>query len=222
MERWLEEIQARRSDYYNNTPSLRRSIPVFVNDKQIAGMECNGGIHFNKILTMRQNHFFTAILIGLFAFTLIGCSNPDTRFAMVEGTITYKGQPVEGATVTFVPESSVGEAASGMTGTGGRFTLNSSGAARAGSGALPGEYTVLVVKREARNDPSAEARRQLDEAYERGEITYDQFDTRRQAIPGPPSPVNMVPEKYSNPRQSGLRATVEQGKNNTFTFDLVD
>jgi len=171
---------------------------------------------------MRHNHFFTAILIGLLVFAPIGCNNPDARLAMVEGTITYNGQPVEGATVTFLPVDPAGEIAVGLTDADGRFTLNSTAAVGVGTGALPGEYTVLVVARQAQHDPHAEARRQYDEAYERGEITFDQLDARLRARPGPPPPRNLVPERYGNPGATDLRATVERVRINTFTFDLVD
>ncbi len=60
----------------------------------------------------------------------------------VKGTLTLDGQPVEGATVAFVPARQTDLAAAGTTDAQGRFTLTT---LRAGDGAVPGRYKVLVV-----------------------------------------------------------------------------
>jgi len=178
-------------------------------------------LHFNKNFTVQHKLFFTIALVGLLMFAPIGCSNPDAKYTKVEGTITYKGQPVDGATVTFRPVDSTGEVAGGKTDASGKFTLSSSAATKEGTGALPGEYVVLVMKREAQFDPNAEARQRDEDAYARGEITNEQLDARNRTRPAL-GPISVLPEKYNDPRAAVLKATVKQGKNDPFAFDLVD
>ena len=167
---------------------------------------------------MQHNHFFTAILIGLSALVAVGCSNPDSKYARVEGTITYKGQPIDAASVTFQPLDSDGEPAVGVTDASGRFTLTASRAVKAEVGASPGEYRVLVVKSApAATDPD-------EDAFNQGRIDYDEYQRRLAARDSSRSvarPRSLIPEKYNGPN-SDLRATVERGKTNTFEFVLVD
>lgn len=68
-----------------------------------------------------------------------GSSRPDT--APVTGLVTYKGEPVAEAQVSFIPAQ--GRPASGATGADGRFELSTF---EAGDGALLGDHTVTVMK----------------------------------------------------------------------------
>lgn len=135
---------------------------------------------------------------------------------MIEGTITYKGEPVSGAIVSFQPSTSEGESASGRTDVSGKFTLTSSHAADGGRGALPGDYVITVVRRETPPpDPD-------EEAYNKGEIDYSTLQARQNARP-PAAPLkSLIPEKYAKGSSSGLKATVVKGKNPPLTFELVD
>jgi hypothetical protein len=132
----------------------------------------------------------------------------------VTGTITYKGQAVEGASISFLPVSPDAEPAAGRTDASGTYTLTSVYAVKGGKGVLPGEYTVLVVKSAMPPDPDAEA-------YNRGEIDEQELTKRQNAKPAP-RPIELLPEKYMHPGTTDLKATVEQGKDNTFNFDLTD
>lgn len=58
------------------------------------------------------------------------------------GKVTYRGQPVPGATVGFTPLGK-GRAASGVTDAHGRFELTT---LRPGDGVLPDKYQVAVAK----------------------------------------------------------------------------
>jgi len=169
---------------------------------------------------MQHNFFFTSILLGLSVLVFTGCSNPDARFAKVEGTVTYNGEAIEGASVTFTPVDTAGEAASGLTNASGRFTLTTAGAQNAGSGAVPAEYTVLISKNLTTQvtDPD-------ELAEQRGEITYDDLQQRLSAKGGSTTTIShqqMLPEKYGNPGMTPLRVTVNQGKNTPFDFELTD
>lgn len=72
------------------------------------------------------------------ALAAAGCGSGAVE---VKGVLTMDGKPVEGATVTYTAEDG-SKAFSGMTDSSGAFSLEGSG----GSGALPGEYKVVVVK----------------------------------------------------------------------------
>ena len=64
------------------------------------------------------------------------------ELALVTGQVTQGGKPVEGATVTFVPEGD-GSLSNGMTDAEGRFELYYS---EEHKGAVPGKHTVRISK----------------------------------------------------------------------------
>ena len=143
---------------------------------------------------MKQRQFLAVALTCSVFLVSIGCSNPDSKYAKVTGTITYKQQPVEGANVTFLPVDSGGEPASGRTDASGTFSLTSSQAVGGGRGVLPGEYLVIVSKRLPPKDPDD---------------------------PNEPA-VELFPAKYSDPGTTDLRVTITRGSTNTPSFDLTD
>jgi hypothetical protein len=73
------------------------------------------------------------------AIALTGCGG-DT-FHNISGIITFEGEPLEGAAVTFVPRER-GNPAVGVSRADGRYTLETGNV----SGIRPGEYKVVVVK----------------------------------------------------------------------------
>jgi len=158
-------------------------------------------------------------LVGLFLLVSIGCNNPDARYIQVEGTITYQGQLVEGASVTFLPVDAEGEPASGITDTNGRFVMTSAQATRGGQGVLPGEYHIVVTKRGPTPLTPDE------QAYADGRIDSDEFERRRNArgsdAPAPPRAPELLPAQYGAPGTTPLRATVDRG-NRAFDFTLAD
>ena len=167
---------------------------------------------------MRQLPNVFVPIIGLFVLVLTGCSDPDARYSRVEGTVTYNGQPVEAASVTFLPTGGELEPASGHTDVNGRFVLTSSRAARGGSGALPGEYTVIISKVVVSPDPDFEALKQ-------GQITQEEYERRlSRKTPADQERLrrNHLPAKYADRDRSGLTATVVSGKNPPLNFDLTD
>ncbi len=133
---------------------------------------------------------------------LIGCGGPAEdpnrpATVAVSGTVTYNGQPIEGATVAFLPKVPAGTGASGRTDASGKFGLT---AFQPGDGAVPGSYLVTIVKTEAQGG---------------GEVQED-------SSAAPAVPKSLLPEKYGNPQGSGLTAEVKEGAENQFTFDLKD
>ncbi|MHB8897999.1 MAG: carboxypeptidase-like regulatory domain-containing protein [Thermoguttaceae bacterium] len=133
---------------------------------------------------------------------VIGCGGPAENpnrpaTAAVTGTVTYKGQPVEGATVAFLPEVPSGTGASGRTDASGKFSLT---AFDPNDGAVPGRYLVTVTK------TAVEGSGEVQEDPNAPPVTHK----------------SLLPEKYGKPMDSGLTAEVKEGVDNQFTFELTD
>ncbi len=144
------------------------------------------------------------LVLGLAALVATGCGDRRMlRVEYVEGVVTVDGQPVAEATVTFVPVTeSEGMSAYGMTNEQGvyRLTAVGSGEEKAPSegGTVPGEYYVGVTKSIAEIEGFTEE--ELDRLLEIP-MTY------------------VVPRRYNRPQESGIRETVERGKN-TINIEL--
>ncbi len=124
----------------------------------------------------------------------VGCGKAGTAPTVkVTGTVTHNGQPVEGASVAFIPET--GRPASGTTDASGRFTLSTF---KSGDGAVPGPHKVAIT--EASSDQP-----EVEPDYSLPDATKSRF-----------------PARYADPKTSGFTATVEEGKENDFTFDMKD
>lgn len=148
------------------------------------------------------------VLFSACCALLLGCdAKPGLEGVVpVQGTVTYNGEPVEGATVTFMPSSAGGKAAVGKTDDSGHFTLTTQ---NPGDGALPGDYLITVRKTETSGGLSGEEAQQWV-----------------QENPGtpPPSPevTHLLPERYSVARDSGLRATITADGENDIPLELED
>src|SRR5262245_54721186 len=123
------------------------------------------------------------------ALAAAGCGG-GPRTAAVRGTVTYQGKPVPNGTVTFVPAA--GPHATGEIGPDGSYTLTT---VRAGDGAVPGAYKVVIV---ALQDMA-------------GRLPEDRT----------PLPPPIVPTKYTSIATTDLTAEVREGEN-TIDFALGD
>ncbi|HEY1189763.1 MAG TPA: hypothetical protein VGE74_19095 [Gemmata sp.] len=154
-----------------------------------------------------------AALGGLGWFVLVACAGCGGKLTPVpvSGTVTYKGKPVAGATVTFVRGTGAltnGELALGTTDANGRFELTSHfGPDTSGAGAVAGEYKVTISKLVPPNGMSAAQYQALtDAAAKAGESgTPLPLDKR------PPPLVESLPAKYSSQSGTQLTAKVEKG-----------
>lgn len=147
----------------------------------------------------------------------IGCSKGGAAAAnrlatqKVTGKITYKGQAVADAHVSFHPKSEQGPGAFGRTNGEGVFTLQTY---EPGDGAAAGEYVVTVQKSEApaaSNASGEELFRQMEEKAKAG-----------QPAGAEAAPKALLPEKYSRPESSDLKAVVPGSDPKAFEFDLQD
>jgi hypothetical protein len=162
-----------------------------------------------------QHKIFASALLGFFLLVSVGCGNSDSKFAKVEGTVTYKGEAVSGAIVTFMAVDPNGISGSGGTDASGKYTLNSPGAVKEGAGVLPGEYVVMIQKEEVtyilgQNTKDFQAGKIPEEEYEkRGGSDGDRAETK-----------DLLPVQYRRPN-SPLKATVSKG-DTKHNFDLTD
>ena len=123
---------------------------------------------------------------------------PDTVSAKV--TVTYKGSPVEGATVVLFAENPSDKPAGCVTGAGGTGTLMTF---QPGDGAVPGSYVATVSK------------------LEQITLTQEQQDAIRNGGQGPVAK-DLLPAKYKDKATSGLKVTINATGSNDITLDLTD
>jgi hypothetical protein len=140
----------------------------------------------------------TTIFFGCFA----GCAPRGISVVSVTGTVTYNGQPVENALISFVPQSPETRGASAITDRRGEFSLLTQGAT--GSGAMPGEYKVLVSKLVEVDESGKEVVRKPAEKF-------DPNNPSPQEIMYPQK--NLLPEKYNREETTDLTANITKGKN---------
>ncbi len=121
-----------------------------------------------------------------------GCGRPD--MAKVNGTITFKGQPVRMANVQFMPQKR--PMAGGLTNKEGRFSLTTR---QPRDGAFVGSHKVVIVPwlPGVGDDPKSSAAADI-----------------------PPADRTDIPTKFRSRETSPLTAEVVAGKLNEFTFEL--
>ncbi|MBW3598603.1 MAG: carboxypeptidase-like regulatory domain-containing protein [Planctomycetes bacterium] len=122
-------------------------------------------------------------LSTLAVVVLGGCGGSGLDTAPVTGTVTLDGEPLSGATVTFVPERTGMEAPSsqGMTDAQGRYAL--SVVATGDEGAVIGQHQVTINVFPEQEDPTDDADLALTEEQivparynEDSELTYEVKD----------------------------------------------
>lgn len=140
---------------------------------------------------------------------VVGCSSSGKgvpKASPVTGEVTYQGKAVEGADVTFSPatEKPESRAASGKTDAAGKYSLKTYyDPQHELTGALPGEYKVTVIKKQAGTDQAA-----MMEAMKTGKPI--------------PIPKDLLPAKYAVPTTSGLIYTVLSNEKNELKIELTD
>lgn len=151
---------------------------------------------------------YLVALLTVSWITALGCGSGTglEGLVSVQGTVTYNGNPVEGATVTFSPVAAGSKAAVGKTDASGVYSLTTRDP---GDGIMPGDYTISVSKTEAT-----------------GGLSLEEAEKWTEENPGkqPPSPkiTEHLPAKYKTAKTSGLKATVAESDDNVFDFVLED
>jgi hypothetical protein len=136
----------------------------------------------------------------------LGCGSSSDRHkakrpktARAEGTVTYKGQPLEGAIVVLHPTVPQGIAAMALTNASGKFIAR---AYPPDSGAVPGVYKVTVEK-----------------MLDAGPSTAS---PENHDAPPPPPPKSLIPKKYSKPESTPLKAEISEAGSAEIKLELVD
>lgn len=167
-----------------------------------------------------------ASLVGIACLGLLGCSDKLPKLGTVpaSGTVTYKGQPLEGAAVAFISTNGeTGKNANAVTDSQGRFVLQTyAGGTNQASGAMPGDYIVTIQKQEASSGgmPSMPGGGEPTGASFSVQATGDPKVSQRGGEPA--APKLLTPAKYADAAKPEFTATVKPTGENTFTFDLVD
>jgi hypothetical protein len=148
------------------------------------------------------------LLIVTLAIALIssGCGDKPPAGARptkkITVTVTYKGAPVQGAVVTFVPTEGAPAPANGITDAQGKAKMRTY---RDGDGAVVASHKVTIDKSEAVGGQTVGSE----------DPTYD-------PNAAPATIKNHLPVKYNNIATSGLTAEVKEGGPAEFSFDLKD
>lgn len=142
-------------------------------------------------------------LVGLaiVSAALAGCGPKHTPTVPVTGKVTFKGQPVEGASVAFFLDGS-GTPAVGTTKSDGTFDLTSH---EPGDGAQEGQHKVTVTKVES-NAPAVPAGESMEAALKRGQTKV----TETMALP----------PDYADAGKTTLSFSVKKGEKNHFDIEL--
>jgi len=141
------------------------------------------------------------VVTGLLFFQ--GCADNPYGAVKVTGTVTLDGEPAEGVTIAFYPVNAEIRESFGRTDAQGQFVLTIPGAP-IGSGAMPGEYIVGLIKQKCSTEDMTEAARE-----------------RFINAGGLPYPIDLLPSKYSDRNATDIPPVkVERGKKNEFAFDL--
>ncbi len=163
--------------------------------------------------TFAKTSVIACLLVGLVCFAGCGSDDPHRK---VTGKVTMDGAPVDGASLMFYSQDSTGEGGGGKTDASGAYSIVAPSTTK--GGLLPGTYKVTIAK-------YAEVVDEDQQAYESGEITYDELQERK-AAKGPYGKVEtgelLTPAQYSNTNATPLTVTVtDDSKQNVFDFDLT-
>ncbi|MGL4942211.1 MAG: carboxypeptidase-like regulatory domain-containing protein [Thermoguttaceae bacterium] len=164
----------------------------------------------------KQVQFWVA---ACFVMLFVGCKQ-GANVEYVEGKVTYNGNPVAGAAVTFTPAAGDAAAMSafGTTDAAGvyRLTAQQNITYGEGKGTAAGAYVVTVSKMDGGYDEnlvgkSAEEVAKADNLRNNGKYTPKMVPYG-----------NKLPDKYKVPETSGFTVTVKKGQNKGVDFALTD
>jgi hypothetical protein len=138
---------------------------------------------------MRLLGFLATVFLFL---GLIGCGGDGLKRVPVQGKITAKGQPLDGATIQFLPLGGTkGEGGMGRSDNNGNFTLEI-GSRKGAAGVVPGEYKVRVSRLIARDGTPLAA-----------DATEADNPGSRESIPAPYNSLDGTPLRATVPETGG-------------------
>ena len=166
-------------------------------------------------LTCRQCGFSKGIkLFAVMLVVVAGCGPSEEPTYPVTGKVTFAdGNPVEGAAVSFVPDSGT-KPAVGVTDAEGQYSLTTTSK---GDGARAGSYKVTIAKYEGAPEESVGEGATLADPMDITNEYPEDYDEMR-AGQNVAASKNTLPTRYADPNTSQLTATVVEGEN---TFDFT-
>lgn len=141
--------------------------------------------------------------------SVVGCNSGGPALAKVTGTVKFKGQPLNAATVTFIYPD--GQMASGTSDQNGKFEMTTGG--RDGAPIGTAKVTVSKAPEISGIDATKATPRDMSEMFQK-----KQEMMKKEAM----SKKSEIPARYSNPDQSGFTANVQSGDKNDFTYELQE
>lgn len=152
-----------------------------------------------------MRRFVLGLLLGGVVLCSGGCGEGGPSVVAVSGTVTYQGQPVADAMVTFIPEK--GSPGTGQSDASGKYTISTRGR----NGAVLGLNKVTVTKITT-SGPAMPANPTPEDMRKAAEESARMSQAESQ-----------LPSKYGTAFSSGLTATVSSDESaNVFDFDLED
>lgn len=181
-----------------------------------------------------QIHRLKSVIVLLLGSCVVGCGGSDAPpLYEAGGVVTYKGEPVKNATVSFTAaEGTKAPLAEALTDEKGQYRLKTRGE----SGAAAGSYVVTVTKVEGADEAAAAAaaasvdpktmtpeQAMAKMAADMKKMTPD--TNKAQSDPTGRSNVaakakSLIPEKYGSVKFSGLTANVSKGDPANTKLDL--
>jgi len=159
-------------------------------------------------MTFKQS-ISSFVVLYLFALLIVtaGCGGAkDPRhkdLVPASGTVFYKGEPVDGATLIFHNEDSSKQGGSTMSEADGTFALRTFG----GLGTYPGSYTVTVSKDKV--------------TYPISEEEMSRREMAGEDIP-PPKVESLLPKKYRGASTSDIKISIPAGGDKSLKIELAD
>lgn len=161
----------------------------------------------------------------LAALCISGCSSDagGPKIVAADGVVTYKGSPLAGATVTFVPEK--GPLAMGVTDLEGKFKLSTGALVGVAVGSAKVSVTAYPAGQSSSSPASslgAPPQNPQEAAEYWKKVGEMQQSMAQKKTTEPEQPRSLIPERYAKAETSGLSYTVNPSGENHFTVELKD
>lgn len=177
-------------------------------------------------MTFKQRPYY--VLVPLISLILVGCGGGSDRpsLAPASGIVTLNGEPVEGASLTFIPTAG-GRPGSAITDAQGRYTIKTYQDA---PGAIIGEHKVAVIKISGpgayviQGDAPAKppATDETDSDEDDGSDGLSEIEVFDSTETKEPELIYDVPQRYMNADESGLLITVPPEGSSELNLPLID
>ncbi|MDR2762706.1 MAG: hypothetical protein LBB88_08915 [Planctomycetaceae bacterium] len=161
---------------------------------------------------MKKAPYLFLIFLIVFWGTSCGRVKLD-GLVYVDGIVTYKDKPLEGATVGFLPKNfkSGDRIGTGMTDKRGKFELRTIGEL----GVLPNEYSVIVIKNVEETNDNRQS--QIND-----QLSNLQRDVGRARPKLSKKIKSLIPSRYNSDKSSGLSFVVSEQGLNDIQINLTD